>query len=268
MGAGVTRIWQWSIDRLAAALEPAEREAVCGDLAESGAAGWPAARDLLGLVIRRQAQSWKDWRPWVALVFLVAPIGYLLGFGTFALAGNVELNIWLIQNYADMDRAILHNSGYELSRSLPLLAYLTLYAVARSWIAGYVLADLSRRALGVTASLLWVWIIVSELLTGPRYRFYVAGTPYTTSLFGVIFPLVLIAVAILPSVFWGMRHGLRRTPLPLGWMIPVVLAIPGAVLTRTSPMAFVLEWPAFYVVAVTAWRWSEARTRRGLPTSP
>ena len=257
----MTRICQWSIDRLAAALEPPEREAVCGDLAESGAAGWTVVRDLLGLVIRRQAECWKDWRPWLALVFLVAPIGYLLGFGTFALAGSVDLNVWIIRNYADMDRTILHNSGYELSRTLPLLAYLTLYGMARAWTAGYVLAHLSRPALGVTASLLWVWIIVSELLTGPRYRFYVAGTTYTTSLFGVIFPLVLIAVMILPSIFWGMRHGLRRTALPFGWLLPAALVIPGAVVTRSSPVALVLEWPAFYVAALTVWRWREARFR-------
>lgn len=262
----MTRIWLWLMNRLAATLEPAEQEAVRGDLSEAGAAGWPAVREVLGLVIRRQAECWKHWRPWLALVFLVAPMGYLLGFGAFALAGTLDLNVWLVRHHQDIDQTIARNSGLALIPTLALLVYRTLFAMSRAWIAGYVLAHLSRRALGVNASLLWVWIIASELLTGPRYRFYMAGVPYMTSSFGVIFPLVLIAGMILPCVCWGMRHGLHRTALPLGWMIPVMLVIPDLFLPRISLVGFMLEWPAFYVVAITAWRRCEARLGRGLPT--
>jgi len=59
-------------------LEPHERDVVRGDLAECGVNGWRACLEVLGLVARRQAALWADWRPWLALVGVVLPIGVLL----------------------------------------------------------------------------------------------------------------------------------------------------------------------------------------------
>ena len=47
-----------------AALEPAERGVVLGDLAESAPTPLSAFRDLLGLIVRRQVAMWRNWRPW------------------------------------------------------------------------------------------------------------------------------------------------------------------------------------------------------------
>jgi hypothetical protein len=66
----MTRVWWWLADMVSRLLEPDECDAVRGDLAESGATGGEALRDLLGLVVRRQAALWMDWRPWLALVGL------------------------------------------------------------------------------------------------------------------------------------------------------------------------------------------------------
>ena len=74
----MTRIGWWFVDRVSRMLEPGERDAVLGDFAESGLTAAPALRDLLGLIIRRQAALWKDWRPWLALLLVVAPFGILL----------------------------------------------------------------------------------------------------------------------------------------------------------------------------------------------
>ena len=41
-------------------LEPAEREVVCGDLAEAGEYGWRALRQVLSLVIRRRVLNLKS----------------------------------------------------------------------------------------------------------------------------------------------------------------------------------------------------------------
>ena len=51
----MTRICWWLADRVSRLLEPDEREAVRGDLEETGAAGGKALRDVLGLAARRQA---------------------------------------------------------------------------------------------------------------------------------------------------------------------------------------------------------------------
>ena len=59
-------------------LEPSERDAVRGDLAESSETTGQALRGVLGLVLRRQAALWKDWRPWVILTALIFPVAMLL----------------------------------------------------------------------------------------------------------------------------------------------------------------------------------------------
>ena len=46
----------WRMRMVAGMLEPAEREAVLGDLLEANDGGWRAVFSVLGLVIRRQAE--------------------------------------------------------------------------------------------------------------------------------------------------------------------------------------------------------------------
>jgi hypothetical protein len=47
-------------------LEPTERDAVLGDLIEAGETGWSAPRNVLGLIILRQAELLGTFGPWVA----------------------------------------------------------------------------------------------------------------------------------------------------------------------------------------------------------
>ena len=47
-------------------LAPKDRDAVLGDLAETGASGWSALRSVLGLVVRQQMELWRVWHNWVA----------------------------------------------------------------------------------------------------------------------------------------------------------------------------------------------------------
>jgi hypothetical protein len=61
---GVT---DWLADRVALLLDPDEREAVRGDLAESGESGPQAIVGMAGLVARRQAALLWELRPWLAL---------------------------------------------------------------------------------------------------------------------------------------------------------------------------------------------------------
>jgi hypothetical protein len=74
----MTRVCWRLVDILSLMLHPDECDVVRGDLAESGAAGSQALRDVLGLVVRRQAAPWMHWRPWLTLVSLVVPLGMLL----------------------------------------------------------------------------------------------------------------------------------------------------------------------------------------------
>jgi hypothetical protein len=74
----MTRI-RWSlVDKLSRLLEPNERDAVLGDIAEFNESSSQALWSVLGLVLRRQGALWKDWRPWVVLVGLVGLVGLQL----------------------------------------------------------------------------------------------------------------------------------------------------------------------------------------------
>jgi hypothetical protein len=59
-------------------LEREEREAVLGDLLEAREDAWEALLGLLGLLLRRQALLWKNWRPWLAGFGVALPSSFLL----------------------------------------------------------------------------------------------------------------------------------------------------------------------------------------------
>src|SRR6266478_9479 len=69
--------WQL-VHMFSSMLDLNEREAVLGDFAESAKTGSNAVRDILGLVMRRQAAIWADWRPWLTLAVLIIPLGTVL----------------------------------------------------------------------------------------------------------------------------------------------------------------------------------------------
>ena len=94
----MTRAHWWLVDKLSWTLEPAERDAVCGDLLEAGETGGRALLNVLGLVVRRQSGLWKNWRPWATLVGLGAPLGILLSVVSRRMAGGTAIPIWMYVN--------------------------------------------------------------------------------------------------------------------------------------------------------------------------
>ena len=94
----MTRVCWRLVDILSLMLHPGERDVVRGDLAESGAAGSQALRDVLGLVVRRQAAPWMHWRPWLTLVSLVVPLGMLLSVTSRSTADGSAIYFWMYAN--------------------------------------------------------------------------------------------------------------------------------------------------------------------------
>ncbi len=78
----MTRIAWWMVESLSRLLDDDEREVVRGDLAECGTSAAHALREVIGLVIRRQAVLWCDWRPWFVMASVVIPIGLLLSYAS------------------------------------------------------------------------------------------------------------------------------------------------------------------------------------------
>ena len=149
----MNRIAWWLVEVAARSLEPGEREAVSGDVAESGETGGQALRDVLGLVVRRQAELWKDWRPWLVLLGLVVPLGVLLSLVSRMTADSSGIYAWMYLN--NWTWTYLSNAGaradlirYGAGISLNYLAL-----VCWSWTGGFVLGVWSRRTIAVNVSL-------------------------------------------------------------------------------------------------------------------
>ena len=50
--------------------------------------------EVFGLVARREAAQWRDWRPWLALALLI-PFGVLLSLVSRHTASGSAIHIWL-----------------------------------------------------------------------------------------------------------------------------------------------------------------------------
>jgi len=266
------RLGWWLLSVLSRALEPAERDVVLGDLAESGEGVGAATRNLLGLIVRRQAGLWLFWRPWLAL------------FGVSCLAG-LSLSRIVFRLNVDFYKYAAHyattlTARQEVAFLLCLAGALTVW----SWTCGFVLGSLSGRAVWLTWSVFYFVVLDSALA-----RFVLAGniilrdprtheTPLDSPqgalrlLMATMLPLSIAAlVSLFPAVF-GAFVGVRRRVLTVhhayliaavntaltilttwstGWYDPAHLPArwPG-VPWSTRLLPFLLaSWPAAYLLA-------------------
>ncbi len=106
--------------------------------------------EVLGLVARRQAALWSDWRPWIAVIAIVVPIGLMLSYATRWWADAYAIDIQIYTQLWDI--SYLKYPGWP--RELALVFWSgTLSAAALagwSWASGYVLASLSRRTVWIS----------------------------------------------------------------------------------------------------------------------
>jgi hypothetical protein len=219
----------WLVEIVSRSLTPEEREAVHGDLAESGEAGGQVLRDVLGLVVRRQAGLWNDWRPWLVLLGIVVPLGILLSLVSRMMADFSAIYVWMYVN--NWTSTYFTNSGARINLIRYVagisLKYLALYCW--SWTGGFLLGSLSRRTIPVNVSLFCLALLLGELLEPPRNLGHwllrprplgqgangVHGGVYSLAFYSVMFPLIIqIFLVVLPSL-WGVRRGLRLATLPI-----------------------------------------------------
>jgi hypothetical protein len=120
-------------ERVSRLLEPAEREAVLGDLEEAGEGPWQALAQIAGLVLRRQAGHWRNWRPWVAAFGVSVPTSFMLmGDSVMLCSGCVKL-------------AGSRAPGQLFAAEIEILAVQTLLLAGWSWTCGYLVGSISRR---------------------------------------------------------------------------------------------------------------------------
>jgi len=206
----MNRICWWLVDLLSRTLEPDERDAVCGDFAESGESGGEALRDLIGLVVRRRAALWRDWRPWVAPAGLVVPV-VCDGLGVGWIGWQLR-TIWT--------NGVRYEVGLPLTDDIVRLVCFSILPAAWAWSGGFALGSLSRRTAWVHPALLCplLWLCAAML------RALLSGR-----LHGMLFWLLPLAVLFPIPFLWGVHRGVRRGALGIGRALSLAVAM--AVLT-------------------------------------
>jgi hypothetical protein len=206
----MTRICWWFVDILCRMLDTDERQAVRGDVAESGQGVGRAIRDVSDLVVRRQIGLWTVWQPWLALAGIACLAGVPLSRIVFRL--NVEVGQQLTAYYI---------YGVHLGTLLtPLqdIAWLLSLAIALllwSWTCGFVLGSLSGRAIWVTWPVFYFMVLdfawVRLMLSG---NIILRDPQPLRILMAVALPLKPATLLFSFSALWGAFMGVRRRVLP------------------------------------------------------
>jgi hypothetical protein len=214
VGVAVRYVCWRLVGLVALALEPAEREAVLGDVAEHGN-GFGALRDVVGLVVRRQAPLWLKWRQWVVALLLVFPSALFLAFYASNAAGSSSVTLWLYLNNWDWNLVSLPAFQHDFPRFLlgVLSEYLALFCW--SWVSGLLVGRASRRAIASTGALFCAATAVVQLL-GPQFIFRVRASDYRPNgpvfalpFYSVALPLIVCALLVVLPAIAGMRQGAR-----------------------------------------------------------
>jgi len=212
----------WSVVEAAAQLlERDEREAVLGDLLEAGGNVWRALVDVVGLVVRRQADFWKSWRPWVAAFGLALP-------GSLLLMGSSLSVSWKVEHLMNPSR-VVNEAG--------LLALIcnALLLIGWAWTGGFVVGSVSRGT---------VWVSVLACISPCLFCF---ARFRETSLSRLCLLLFLV-----PAI-WGVRWGLRKTRIRLGSAMVLAVAITLLMIPAWHGKGAwifncALLWPTWYMV--------------------
>jgi hypothetical protein len=221
--------WFW-VEAASRLLARDEREVVVGDLLEAGESAWRALLSVLGLVVRREAQHWKSWKPWLAAFGLALPSSFLL----MGLSVSVS---WLFPQVLHAVAEIephINLVSYGIQHLVPKLLILTGCAFA----CGFVVRMLSQRTFWVSAAACFV----PCLFCLARFRI--------ESLSGLCLLLFLVPAG------WGVREAMRGRRLGLRTAIGLAAGLTAlsALTSNSSWLNWLflvpLLWPAWYMVVM------------------
>ncbi|HEY3453238.1 MAG TPA: hypothetical protein VGK64_01470 [Bryobacteraceae bacterium] len=195
------------MDLVSRALAPEEREAVRGDITESGATAGRALLDVLGMIVRRQAASWSRLGTWVILLCLVLPLSAILLSMVSRTATLTAVYSWLYVNNwtpgylaAGFRQDLLHNLAFFAVSCFKLIFV--------AWSAGLALGFISRRSIG-SNGLLFLLVLVAGLLLRPHSQDGGNGPVFLLSFYRRVLPIVMLAVLVVIPSIRGMHDGLR-----------------------------------------------------------
>jgi hypothetical protein len=217
----------WLVDLVSRLLPPEEREVVQGDLLEGGESAWQSVLAVVGLVIRREATLWRNWRPWLAAFGLALPSSFLLmGFSLSVSRAYQQL----------AGGPILHATGITVGPGFALFVCNVLLLAAWSWTGGFVVGSVSRRTIWVSAALSFA----PCLFCLERFRIESLSR--------------LCLLLFLPVALWGARRGVQMTGIKRSSALALAIAVTALTIpTWSSSGAWIpnwaLSWPAWFLVA-------------------
>jgi hypothetical protein len=194
-------------------LAPNDRDAVLGDLAETGASGLSALGSVLGLAVRQQMEPWRAWRPWVA--------------GSVAFAGSLLLLSVSFGLSLDSRGLLRGERGYGsvLCEALLMLSW--------AWTSGFVVGSLSGKTR-------WVSGILSVL---PCLSCVIRFQDTSLS-------RLCVLLFLLPGLV-GAAQGVRRASLPHRTALTLAIAMIALMLVWSD--MYLQNWffslPAWWLVA-------------------
>jgi hypothetical protein len=208
------------VEAAALLLDPAEREAVLGDLAEAGAQSWRGVLDVLGLIVQRQLNAWREWRPWAAAFGLAMPGSFFLMGASVSVSASVA--------------AVLGGEALPTGGGLALACEIALL-LAWSWTSGFVVGSLSRRTL-------WLSALVCASPCAMCLAMFRSQSLSRPCLLAFLVPAIV-----------GVVMGLRMTRVRFGIAVALAVVVtsfmvPTLLADRTSVLALAVTWPAWWLV--------------------
>jgi hypothetical protein len=212
-----------------------EREAVLGDLIEAGEGAWRAMLAVLGLVLRRKAEVWKTWRPWIAAFGLSMPCSFLL------MGASLSVSQALQNIFAPSLELVGRPSGSPWLSAIPQVLLL----VGWSWTGGFAVGSVSRRTLWVST----VSCLLPCMFCLSRFRVESLSP-------------VCLLLFLLPAV-WGASDGLRigqiKRAAAIVLAVAVTLLAVATLRIQGEPwwnpprwlIVLTLTWPAWYLAATS-----------------
>jgi hypothetical protein len=198
--------WIRSTQALSRSLDSGEQETVLGDLAELGMSDGQAFKGVLGLVLRRQLGSWKEWKPWFALVAIAIPVSLLLA--TMGLNFLPNLVTWF-------RHGITYRTGISSPALLAENCFRASALITWSWTSAFALGALSRKTIWANGVLFLLLCAVFALYPGgfPVRALWLTPWAWTT--------LVSNFLVILLPAYWGLHESAKTPRTKSPWLIPL-----------------------------------------------
>src|ERR1700744_1821945 len=186
------------VEYFARVLPEGVREPVLGDMHEADESAWQALRGVLGLLVLRQTELWKNWRPWLAGFGVALP-------NSFMLVGVSMSVSWSYMRLLRPD--LLAQASLNKPSAILVLLWQALLLIGWSWTGGFVVGSLSKRTLWMSMLLCYAPCLVCVS------QFDVASLPR--------FCLLLF---VLPAI-WGAHRGLRIPKMKFSSALLIAVAL-------------------------------------------